>query len=93
MNDVLTLISTVLNGAWDMLTSIEIPGLGFSVAALLVGVVLVNLGFALLGYLLGFNFSPIVPGFVGMLKRDPEYRAGFAPVVPRISEARKNDEI
>lgn len=96
MNDVLALISTVLDGAWDMLTNIEIPGLGFSVAALLVGLVLVNLGLAMLGYLLGFSFGSVNLFTVFTLRDRPRsgtpYGGGRGGAV-RVSEARKNDEI
>ncbi len=57
MNDVLRLIGAVLEGSWRLLTETDIPGVGFSVAALLVGLLMVSFGFRVLTFILGWRFS------------------------------------
>lgn len=57
MNDALQVIGAILEGGWKLLTETEIPGVGFSVAALLVGLLMVSFGFRVLSYLLGWRFS------------------------------------
>lgn len=56
-------IGAVLEGGWRMLTETTIPGLDFSVAALLVGIAMVSLGLKFLSFVLGFGFGGV--GMVG----------------------------
>jgi len=57
VNDVLRLAGAVLEGGWRLLTETTIPGLDFSPAALLVGLLMVSFGFRVLSYILGWRFS------------------------------------
>ncbi len=62
MNDVTAFIRTYLSSIWDFFTETTVPGLGFSVAAVSVGVFLAVLGLRLLGYLFGFSGSGFQSG-------------------------------
>ncbi len=57
MNDVLRLAGAVLEGGWRLLTETTIPGLDFSPAALLVGLLMASFGFRVLSYILDWRFS------------------------------------
>lgn len=51
--EVLAFISFFLGASWDFFTEIEVPGLGFSFAALFVGLFLAVLGLRFLFAMLG----------------------------------------
>lgn len=53
--EVLQFISWWLANAWDFFTEVEVPGLGFSFAALFVGLFLAVLSLRLLAYMFGFG--------------------------------------
>lgn len=53
--EVLLAIRGFLGLSWDFFTEIEVPGLGFSFAALFVGLFLAVLSLRLLSYMFGFG--------------------------------------
>lgn len=93
MENVLSLIGAVLDGGWKMLTEIDVPGLGFSFGALLVGILLVSFGFRVLSFALGWTFGVEDLGMFNPM-RPRLFRSYGAPVGyhVRIPDARKNDE-
>lgn len=94
MNDVLLLIGAILEGGWRLLTETTIPGLDFSPAALLVGLLMVSFGFRVLSYILGWRFSmDDSMDMADFLSSQFKGYGGSKGGELTISEARKNDEI
>lgn len=52
-------ISAVIQNSWKMLTSVQVPGLDISFAALFLGLFLVSTGMTFLSAVLGFGFGGI----------------------------------
>ena len=95
MEDVLSLIGSVLDGGWKMLTEIDIPGLGFSFGALFVGILLASFGFRVLAFALGWSFGVEDVGWFTDPMRPRLFRSyggASGGYHVRISDARKNDE-
>lgn len=93
MNDALQVIGAILEGGWKLLTETDIPGVGFSVAALLVGLLMVSFGFRVLSYILGWHFSmddsmDMADWLSSQFKGYGNSKGGELT----ISDARKNDE-
>lgn len=63
MTDLLAFVSWFLAQAWRFFTEIDVPGTGFSIASVFLGVFFADLGLRLLGYIFGFGvgFSGIIP--------------------------------
>lgn len=72
--EVLQGIGWLLSMSWDFFTEVEVPGLGFSFAALFVGLFLAVLSLRLLGYMFGFGSisSNSIIGAFGLKGKDDE---------------------
>lgn len=79
--EVFDAIGWILSSGWTFLTSVEVPGMGFSFATLLVGLFLADLGLHFLGMVLGVGFGHediVRAEDVGILKRkDKVGKIGF----------------
>lgn len=53
--EVLEFISFWLSASWDFFTEVEVPGVGFTFAALFIGLFLASLGLRLLCMMLGIG--------------------------------------
>lgn len=53
--EVLQAIGWFFSMSWDFFTEVQVPGFGFSFAALFVGLFLAALSLRLLGYMFGFG--------------------------------------
>lgn len=73
----LDILSSVFTGVWGLFAGVTVPGLGFSFADLLLGVIVIKISLALLRHVFGFG------GGTG-------YRSGSAKN-PKISNDRKDD--
>lgn len=91
------MIGAFLSGAWSLLTETTIPGVGFSYAALFVGLVVISIGFKFLSYVLGFGFGGIdgsdarLTSMPRLGSKRERYGSGSGGKV-KISDARKHDE-
>lgn len=81
MTDVLLLIQAWLSNSWLMLTSVNVPGLGVSFAALFVGLFLAVFSLKILGLMMGVSISS-----------SDFYRAGSGGRAHLVSSKRKGDE-
>lgn len=82
MSDLLNCIETFLSGAWKFFTKIDVPGLGFSFAVLLVGLAIIPISLSFLSLVLGFPVGNI---------SDAESFGSRGTRNPKVSSARKND--
>lgn len=57
MDSVSQVGGTIFDGVWTLLTKTEFPGLGVSIAAVFVSVLLIRFSIRILGYLTGFGCS------------------------------------
>lgn len=56
-NEVIQAIGWLLSSGWTFLISVEVPGMGFTFATLLVALFFANLGLRFLGMILGVGFG------------------------------------
>ena len=82
MSDLLNCIETFLSGAWDFFTETDVPGLGFSFAALFIGAALIPISLSFLSLILGFPVGTVSDG---------EELASRGSRRLRLPPARKND--
>ena len=82
MSDLLNCIETFLSGAWKFFTKIDVPGLGFSFAVLLVGLAIIPISLSFLSLILGFPVGTVSDG---------EVLASRGSRRLRLPPARKND--
>lgn len=82
MSDLLNCIETFLSGAWKFFTKIDVPGLGFSFAVLLVGLAIIPISLSFLSLILGFPVGTVSDG---------EELASRGSRRFRLPPARKND--
>ena len=82
MSDLLNCIETFLSGAWKFFTKIDVPGLGFSFAVLLVGLAIIPISLSFLSLILGFPVGTVSDG---------EELASRGSRRLRLPPARKND--
>ena len=82
MSNLLNCIETFLSGAWKFFTKIDVPGLGFSFAVLLVGLAIIPISLSFLSLVLGFPVGNI---------SDAESFGSRGTRNPKVSSARKND--
>lgn len=57
MSDLMSCISFLFTESWKFLTGLTIPGTNFHVASLFVWIAVVEIGFKLLGIVLGIGFE------------------------------------
>ena len=97
MSDLMNCIKTFLSGAWKFFTETDVPGLGFSFAVLLIGLVLIPVSLSFLSLILGFSVGSIPdidPIEIGSRGGSSYYsrRTGLPGGAKyRLPEARKND--
>lgn len=82
MSDLLNCIEIFLSGAWKFFTKIDVPGLGFSFAVLLVGLAIIPISLSFLSLVLGFPVGNV---------SDAESLGSRGTRNPKVSSARKND--
>lgn len=56
-SDFVMIVECLFSNVWTMVTSVEYPGLGVSIAAILIGVFLIGLGIRLFAYIFGFSIN------------------------------------
>lgn len=96
LSDLMNCIKTFLSSSWKFFTETDVPGLGFSFAVLLIGLVLIPVSLSFLSLILGFSVGsiPDVDPIVFGSSRGSSYSRRTA--LPggakyRLPEARKND--
>lgn len=82
LSDLMNCIKTFLSGSWKFFTETDVPGLGFSFAVLLIGLVLIPVSLSFLSLILGFPVGTI---------SDAQSLASRGSKKHKVSSARKND--
>lgn len=92
MSDILLIIRTIFEGAWNFITDITIPGTDFTVAQVLVALALFGLGLRILSAMIGVSFPEGRPVSFEMFRiKSQKYKAlGSSKAI--ISQERRGDD-